>query len=65
MVPTLLNFLVAHPHCNSKTMSHLSTAIVGAAPVSPAVAYALKEKLDKPILFQESNVYLLFLYLFI
>ena len=55
MVPTLLNFLVKHPKCNAQTMGHVHTAICGAAPVPPSAAYSFKEKLEKPVLFQEGK----------
>ena len=61
MVPTLLNFLVAHPSCNSGTMGHIHTAVAGAAPVSPSSAYALKEKLKNNVVFLEGLVFMQFI----
>lgn len=52
-VPPLLQFVAASPAVSPQDLSHVHTVMCGAAPVPPAAAMALKEKVSQPIFFQE------------
>ncbi|XP_047471309.1 4-coumarate--CoA ligase 3-like isoform X2 [Penaeus chinensis] len=52
-VPPLLQFVAASPAVAPDDLSHVHTVMCGAAPVPPAAAMALKEKVSRPIFFQE------------
>lgn len=52
-VPPVLNFLTQSPDVNPKSMASVEATLCGAAPVSQASAQTLKEKVDKPLFFQE------------
>lgn len=52
-VPTVLNFLVQSPLATPKSMETVDNCICGAAPVPLTTAVALKEKVRKPLFFQE------------
>ncbi|ROT80792.1 hypothetical protein C7M84_000459 [Penaeus vannamei] len=53
LVPPLLNFLLHSPSVTAESMAHLEHIVIGAAPVSPSAAQRFKDKLKKPIFFQE------------
>ncbi|XP_050718767.1 uncharacterized protein LOC126999811 isoform X5 [Eriocheir sinensis] len=52
-VPPVLNFLMQSPAVTPESMASVWYALCGAAPVSQTAAQALKEKMDKPMIFQE------------
>lgn len=53
IVPPLLKFIAMSPAVSPADLASTHTVICGAAPVLPAAAIKLKEKLQRPIFFQE------------
>lgn len=53
LVPPLLNFLATSPVVPPSLLAHTHTILCGAAPVPATSAALLKEKAERPILFQE------------
>uniref|UniRef100_A0A2P2HZY6 4-coumarate--CoA ligase n=1 Tax=Hirondellea gigas TaxID=1518452 RepID=A0A2P2HZY6_9CRUS len=54
LVPSLLNFLVSSPQCDAKVLQYVKSILCGSAPMSNSGLTKLKEKVGRPIMFQQA-----------